>query len=59
MSGVTDCIQNAAHGSSCEAVAHELSFMFPCSGPVRRNTACFIESTCAVIKPHAILDGEL
>jgi len=59
MFGATDCIQNAAHGStSCEAAAYELDFMFPCTGPTRRNTACFIDTTCAVIKPHAIRDGQ-
>ena len=60
MFAVTDCIQNAAHGSSTsEAAGCELEFMFPSSGPGRRNTACYIDTTCAVIKPHAIRDGEL
>ena len=57
---VTDCVQNAVHGSaSYEAAACELEFIFPSSGAARHNTACFTESTCAVIKPHAIRDGRL
>jgi len=59
MFDTTDCIQNAVHGSSSDKAALcELEFMFPSNGPVRRNTACFSESTCAVIRPHAIRDGE-
>jgi len=59
MFDTTDHIQNAVHGSSSnEAALCELEFMFPSSGPGRHNSACFIESTCAVIKPHAIRDGE-
>jgi len=59
MIALIDCIQNAAHGSSTsEAAACELDFLFPPSGPGRRNTACFLDSTCAVIKPHAIRDGK-
>ena len=41
-----------------ERAACELEFMLPSSGPGRRNTACYIDTTCAVIKPHAIRDGE-
>ena len=60
MFAVTDCVQNAVHGSaSYEAAACELEFIFPSSGAARHNTACFTESTCAVIKPHAIRDGRL
>jgi len=54
----TDCVQNAVHGSVTERAMCELDFMFPSTGPGRRNTACFIDSTCAIIKPHAIRDGE-
>jgi len=56
---ITDCVQNAAHGSLLhDTAACELEFMFPSSGRGRRNTACYRDSTCAVIKPHAIRDGE-
>jgi len=58
MFDMTDCVQNAAHGSLPETAMCELEFMFPSTGPGRRNTACFVDSTCAVIKPHAIRDGE-
>jgi len=54
----TNCIQNAAHGSSdAEEADRELNFCFPVKGPPRANSACYSECTCCIIKPHAILDG--
>ena len=55
-----DCIKNAAHGpETCEVAVRELEFMFPSNPPFRRNTACYDDSACAIVKPHAIRDGEL
>lgn len=47
--------KNACHGSdSPVSAASELEFFFPSSGAVRQNTATFKDSTCCVIKPHAV-----
>jgi len=53
-----DCVKNAIHASS-DGAHHqrEVDFMFPPSGPPRCNSACYTNSTCVVIKPHAIVDG--
>uniref|UniRef100_A0A6I8NZB4 Nucleoside diphosphate kinase homolog 7 n=1 Tax=Ornithorhynchus anatinus TaxID=9258 RepID=A0A6I8NZB4_ORNAN len=57
----TDNIKNAAHGpDSFSTAARELELFFPSGGgcgPV--NTANFTNSTCCVIKPHAISEGLL
>jgi len=51
----TDGTQNACHGSdSPQSAAREIEFFF---GPGRVNTASFGSCTCAVIKPHAVLEG--
>merc|ERR1712165_113503 len=52
----TDGTQNAVHGSdSPESAAREIDFFF---GPgCRATTANFGSCTCAVIKPHAVLEG--
>lgn len=53
-----DTIKNACHSSdNIELANSELDFFFPACGAKRRNTACFSETTCGVIKPHAVLDG--
>ncbi|XP_049579300.1 nucleoside diphosphate kinase homolog 7 [Syngnathus scovelli] len=48
-----------AHSSdSLTAAARELEFFFPttiCHGPV--NTAQYSQSTCCIIKPHAVSEG--
>ncbi|XP_077464290.1 nucleoside diphosphate kinase homolog 7 isoform X1 [Stigmatopora argus] len=48
-----------AHASdSLAAAAKELEFFFPttiCHGPI--NTALYTQSTCCIIKPHAISQG--
>lgn len=52
----TDSISKVCHGSeSPEAAAREREFFF---GVQRTNTASFSECTCAVIKPHAVVDGK-
>ncbi|XP_071085099.1 nucleoside diphosphate kinase homolog 7-like [Haliotis cracherodii] len=54
----TDKTMNACHGSdSPSSSARELEFFFPSSGPSRRNTAVFQDSTCCIIKPHAVKSG--
>lgn len=53
-----DCAQNAVHIAETEDDAfRELEFLFPSEGPIRANTACYSDSTCGIIKPHAVLDG--
>jgi len=54
----TDSIKNAFYGSSDVSNAtRELEFFFPISGRKRQNTACFSDSTCAIIKPHVVSEG--
>ncbi|XP_027002738.1 nucleoside diphosphate kinase 7 isoform X2 [Tachysurus fulvidraco] len=54
----TDGTRNAGHGSDCLAsAARELEFFFPSTaghGPT--NTAKYQDSTCCIIKPHAVSD---
>jgi len=55
----TDNTKNACHGSDSPAsAAREVEFFFPSDGPSRQNTATFSDCTCAVIKPHAVIDGQ-
>uniref|UniRef100_A0A3P9PTF6 Nucleoside diphosphate kinase homolog 7 n=1 Tax=Poecilia reticulata TaxID=8081 RepID=A0A3P9PTF6_POERE len=55
----TDTIQNVCHGSeSLAAAARELEFFFPSTvGHGPGNTAVCEDSTCCIIKPHAIAEG--
>ncbi|KAM5179639.1 nucleoside diphosphate kinase homolog 7 [Mantella aurantiaca] len=55
----TDGTKNAAHGSdSIASAARELEFFFPSSGGRGpKNTATFTQSTCCIIKPHAVSEG--
>ncbi|KAK3575258.1 hypothetical protein QTP86_023453 [Hemibagrus guttatus] len=54
----TDGTKNAGHGSdSLASAARELEFFFPSTaghGPT--NTAKYQDSTCCIIKPHAVSD---
>ena len=53
-----DCMKNAIHASKdAEHYQQEIEFMFPSNGPPRCNSACYVNTTCAVIKPHAVVDG--
>jgi len=53
-----DCVKNAVHAAADAAqYKRELEFLFPPEGPSRCNSACYADSTCAIIKPHAIVDG--
>ncbi|XP_046893232.1 nucleoside diphosphate kinase 7 isoform X2 [Hypomesus transpacificus] len=56
----TDGTRNAGHGSdSLASAARELEFFFPSTagcGP--SNTASYTDSTCCIIKPHAISEGQ-
>ncbi|KAK3557409.1 hypothetical protein QTP70_026653 [Hemibagrus guttatus] len=56
----TDGTKNAGHGSdSLASAARELEFFFPSTaghGPT--NTAKYQDSTCCIIKPHAVSDSE-
>ena len=53
-----DGIRNAVHASSDSGqFERQVDWLFPPAGPARCNSACFNDSTCAVIKPHAITDG--
>lgn len=55
----TDNTRNACHGSdSLESAARECEFFFSTTGPHCPNTATFSQCTCAVIKPHAVVDGQ-
>lgn len=52
--------QNACHGSdSPVSASREVEFFFPTNGGQHRNTATFTptESTCAIVKPHALQSG--
>jgi len=53
-----DAVRNAVHAAS-DVVSYErdVDFLFPPNGPARCNSACYNHSTCAVIKPHAVIDG--
>jgi len=58
-----DTTKNAAHGSdSAESADRELAFFFP-SGTFQsseltpRSAATFEDSTCCIVKPHAVKDG--
>uniref|UniRef100_A0A674MMV5 Nucleoside diphosphate kinase homolog 7 n=1 Tax=Takifugu rubripes TaxID=31033 RepID=A0A674MMV5_TAKRU len=57
---VMDGTESFGHGSvSLAAAAKELQFFFPAKndyGPP--NTATFTDSTCCIIKPHAIAEGK-
>ncbi|XP_051003702.1 nucleoside diphosphate kinase 7 isoform X1 [Acomys russatus] len=57
----TDGIRNAAHGpDSFASAAREMELFFPSSGGCGpANTAKFTNSTCCIIKPHAISEGLL
>lgn len=53
---------NAAHGSdSCESAERELNIFFPKSHIAQnespRSTSTFKNSTCCIIKPHAVQEG--
>ncbi|XP_069689055.1 nucleoside diphosphate kinase homolog 7 isoform X2 [Periplaneta americana] len=53
---------NAAHGSdSCESAERELDIFFPESQIARyespRSTVTFKNTTCCIIKPHAVQEG--
>merc|ERR1711962_1450860 len=55
---------NAAHGSDSDtAASREVNFFFPTSSERRelspQTTAKFQDSTCCIIKPHAIQEGKL
>lgn len=55
-----DPINNAVHGSdSTESAMREINFFFPDNGCSIPNTARFSQSTCAVIKPHLVTNGQL
>jgi len=54
----TDSIKNAIYGSvDMSSAARELEFFFPATGTKRQNTACYSDSTCAIIKPHIVAAG--
>lgn len=54
----TDGTRNALHGSDATASAQkEISFFFGSKYGV--NTACYNDTTCCVIKPHAVAEGKL
>ncbi|XP_061593588.1 nucleoside diphosphate kinase 7 [Cololabis saira] len=55
----TDGIKNVVHGSdTLAAAARELEFFFPSTiGHGPSNTALYTDSTCCIIKPHAISEG--
>uniref|UniRef100_A0AAY4CWS0 Nucleoside diphosphate kinase homolog 7 n=1 Tax=Denticeps clupeoides TaxID=299321 RepID=A0AAY4CWS0_9TELE len=55
----TDGTKNAGHGSdSLASAARELEFFFPSTaGHSPSSTAKFTDSTCCIIKPHAISEG--
>nr|NP_001155162.1 uncharacterized protein LOC100176380 [Ciona intestinalis]BAH59279.1 radial spoke protein NDK/DM44 [Ciona intestinalis] len=54
----TDELKNTAHGSiNATAAAKELEFFFPSSGAAFVGTAKYENSTCCVIKPHAVKEG--
>uniref|UniRef100_A0A8C5NY73 Nucleoside diphosphate kinase homolog 7 n=1 Tax=Jaculus jaculus TaxID=51337 RepID=A0A8C5NY73_JACJA len=57
----TDGIRNAAHGpDSFASAAREMELFFPSNGGCGpANTAKFTNSTCCIIKPHAISEGLL
>ncbi|XP_018412804.1 PREDICTED: nucleoside diphosphate kinase 7 [Nanorana parkeri] len=54
-----DGTKNAAHGSdSIASAAREIEFFFPSSGGRGpKNSATFTQSTCCIIKPHAVSEG--
>ena len=55
---VVDVTNRACHGSaSADDAAREKEFFFSSVGVNRQNTATFNDCTCAVIKPHAVIDG--
>jgi len=55
----SDILQNAAHSSDEPAqAAKEIGFFFPSQGPPRSNTAVFSDSSCVLIKPHAVREGK-
>lgn len=52
----TDGTRNALHGSDSETSAQrEISFFF--GSKYGANTACYNDTTCCVIKPHAVAEG--
>ncbi|KAM3620065.1 uncharacterized protein V6R79_017689 [Siganus canaliculatus] len=54
-----DGIKNFGHASaSPDAAAREVEFFFPSTaGHGPSNTATFTDSTCCIIKPHAVSEG--
>jgi len=55
----TDILQNSAHSSDDPAqAAAEIEFFFPSGGAPRKNTAVFSDSSCVLIKPHAVREGK-
>jgi nucleoside-diphosphate kinase len=51
-----DGTRNALHGSDSAASAQkEISFFFGSKYGV--NTACYNDTTCCIIKPHAVAEG--
>ncbi|CAL1593270.1 unnamed protein product [Knipowitschia caucasica] len=55
----TDAVKNVGHGSDSYMVAaRELEFFFPSTvGHGPPNTAVLTDSTCCIVKPHAISEG--
>ncbi len=52
-----DGTRNALHGSDSAASAQrEISFFFGSKYGV--NTACYNDTTCCIIKPHAVAEGK-
>lgn len=55
----TDIMQNAAHSSDeISQAAMEIEFFFPTTGQPRANTAVYANSSCVLIKPHAVREGK-
>ncbi len=53
----SDGTRNAVHGSDSAASAQrEISFFFGSKYGV--NTACYNDTTCCIIKPHAVAEGK-
>ena len=53
----SDGTRNALHGSDSAASAQrEISFFFGSKYGV--NTACYTDTTCCIIKPHAVAEGK-
>lgn len=53
-----DSARNACHGSdSLTSAEREVGLFFPSGGVAPQNSACFADSTCCLIKPHAVAEG--